>query len=320
MKNVKRDFCYFLIIIGLVLFTTNCKKDTNDKIDPIITWSNPSDIGFGTLLSDIQLNAIANVPGTFVYSPGFGTKLNIGSNQILKLEFSPLDGSKYNNASKTVIINVTDGGIIFNPNLTYGTMTDQEGNVYKTISIGTQTWMAENLRTKHFRNGDFIQNVTDDATWGKLTTGAYCNYKNTNNADTINRLGRLYNWFAVTDSRNIAPLGWHVPSDSEWTTLINFVGGENQAGGEMKEMGTIHWLSPNTGATNSTGFTAISGGLRFSFFGSFTDIGWWANFWTSTSFDDFHALDRGISNMLEKSTHGIDDKTYGLSVRLIKDK
>jgi uncharacterized protein (TIGR02145 family) len=161
-------------------------------------------------------------------------------------------------------INTTgNAAIIFNPNLTYGTMTDFDGNVYKTITIGskgsksTQTWMAENLKVTHYQNGDPIPYVTD-TTWMNLSTGAYCNYNYTSANSTT--YGHMYNLFSIIDGRNIAPTGWHVASADEWNSMINFLGGASIAGGKLKETGTTHWKLPNAGATNSSGFTAIPGG------------------------------------------------------------
>ena len=140
-----------------------------------------------------------------------------------------------NNSYQSGAITAQNNGILFNPDLTYGTINDIDGNVYKTITIGTQTWMAENLRTTKFRNGKDIPEVTVDSIWAILTTGAYCNYKNTRNIDTIVTYGRLYNWYAVYDSRNIAPEGWHISNEADWTTLTNYLGGPYVAGLKLKE-------------------------------------------------------------------------------------
>src|SRR5665648_943598 len=105
-----------------------------------------------------------------------------------------------------------------------GTVTDIDGNVYKTVTIGTQVWMAENLKTTKYRNGDPIPNITDATAWTNLTTGAYCN--NNNDANYATTYGRLYNWYAVNDIRNIAPAGWHIPTKAEWTTLTTYLGGQ----------------------------------------------------------------------------------------------
>ena len=138
-------------------------------------------------------------------------------------------------------------------------MTDIDGNEYKTITIGTQTWMAENLRTTKYRNGDPITYI-GGFDWGTSLSGAYC-WINNNVAFKVT-YGGSYNWFAIADNRNIAPVGWHVPTDTEWATLTDYLGGTNVAGDKLKETGTMHWPTPNSGATNSSGFTALPGGYR----------------------------------------------------------
>ncbi len=199
----------------------------------------------------------------------------------------------------------------------YGTMTDQDGNTYKTITIGTQTWMAENLRVTKYRNGDPIPNVTDDTAWENLSTGAYCTYEHTTDKDKIATYGRLYNWYAVNDSRNIAPAGWHVPTDDEWTTLTTYLGGEEVAGGKMKEIGTTHWESPNTGATNESGFTALPGGYRYSD-GTFYVIGytgyWWSAIEVSLHFAWYRLLFYSNSNVFRNYL----SHELGFSVRCVK--
>jgi len=148
----------------------------------------------------------------------------------------------------------TDGN-----NIEYGTVTDIDGNVYRTVIIGNQEWMAENLKTTRYNDGQPIPNITGDSEWYNLRTPGYCWYNNDiSNKETY---GALYNWFAVNTGR-LAPAGWHVPNREEWSTLINYLGGENIAGGKLKETGDAHWLSPNTGATNETGFTARGAGVR----------------------------------------------------------
>jgi uncharacterized protein (TIGR02145 family) len=307
MKNKKRILIYLIIAIGFVLILTNsCQKDEAlSKKDPVINWTNPEDISFGTLLSEIQLNATADVPGTFVYIPPIGTKLNEGTNQDLKVVFTPTDSNTYNAASKTVKINVTAPI----------TVTDIDGNLYNTVVIGTQVWMKENLKVTHYRNGDSIPNVTSDSEWKNLTTGAYCNYLNSVNI--ANTYGRLYNWYAVNDSRNIAPTGWHIPSESEWMHLINYLGGYKVAGNKLKEAGSTHWHcnTNNAEATNESGFTALPGGFRIptetceylGFYGSFFGIsdnkGWSVQICCGDFFIDMN----------------LSGNTFGQSVRCIKD-
>jgi len=266
MKNWESSFYLPLLLMGIVLLVNNCKKD---KSDPIITWSNPADISYGTLLSETQLDASSDVPGEFIFTPPIGTKLGMGSNQDLKVEFTPSDGESYNNVSKTVKINVTKPVITFNSDLTYGSLTDQDGNVYKTITIGTQTWMAENLRTTKYKNGEPISQVTDNSAWSALTSGAYCNIYNTNDYDTISTFGRLYNWYAATDSRSIAPEGWHVPSNSDWNILKSYLG-NTYPNNKLKEASMAHWALSINDDDNSSGFTAFPCGFRYEDNGQFT--------------------------------------------------
>lgn len=145
--------------------------------------------------------------------------------------------------------------------VTYGTMTDQDGNSYKTITIGTQTWMAENLRSTTYNDGTAIPYVADGAEWSKLETGAYCIYNNSKDVDTLATYGCLYNWYAVNKGM-LAPKGWHIPTASEWMTLFEYLGGEEIAGGVLKENESAYWASPNVGATNKIGFSALPGGRR----------------------------------------------------------
>jgi uncharacterized protein (TIGR02145 family) len=208
-----------------------------------------------------------------------------------------------------------------------GTVTDIDGNVYKTITIGMQLWMAENLKVTHYRNGETIPNVTDNATWAGLGSGAYGEYNY--DANNVAIYGRLYNWYAVVDSRNIAPAGWHVPTDAEWKQLEMFLGmSQVQAdatdwrgtteGGKMKETGTTHWLSPNTGATNESGFSGLPGGLR-DYDGAYYTIGHYAHFWSSTEDFIFNSWFRCLDYSHSEVNRNSDSKRYGFSVRCVKD-
>lgn len=157
-----------------------------------------------------------------------------------------------------------------------GTVTDIDGNTYNTIQIGSQIWMKENLKVTRYRNGDAIQYVSDANAWSLLTSGGYCYYDNLQS--NYATYGALYNWAAINDSRNIAPAGWHVPTYSEWQTLINYLGGSSVAGGKMKETGVAHWNTPNP-ASNSSNFTALGSGLRDqtgSYFGMYYTTYWWS--------------------------------------------
>jgi uncharacterized protein (TIGR02145 family) len=197
---------------------------------------------------------------------------------------------------------------------------DIDGNIYHAKTIGTQVWMVENLKTTHYRNGESILNTTDNYSWIYYTYGEYCWYNN----DITNKAiyGALYNGYAVTDSRNIAPVGWHVATADEWITLINYLGGESVAGGEMKESGVLYWSSPNTDASNESGFTAFPCGSRSKNDGTFGNLGITAGFWSSTE-PTPNPYD-GLKTVILKTTDATCSpsacsKTYGNAVRCIKN-
>lgn len=194
--------------------------------------------------------------------------------------------------------------------------TDADGNNYPVVQIGSQIWMAENLKTTKYRNGDPINNVTDNTAWAGSSTGAWC--FNNNVAGNAAVYGRLYNNYAASDSRNISPVGWHLPTDAEWTKLTTFLGGAI-AGGKLKETGTTHWRSPNTGATNETGFTALPGNLRNQD-GSFGIYGY-GSWWSSSKSD----IDTVWSYNLSPDYYVIarvrcQYKQVGLSIRCVMDE
>jgi len=193
-------------------------------------------------------------------------------------------------------------------------LMDIDGNVYQTVKIGNQWWMAENLKVTHYRNGDAIPNVTDDTEWYNLATGAYCNYGN--DINNVATYGRLYNWYAVDDSRKIAPEGWHVPSDTEWRTLVDYLGSD--AGGKMKETGIEYWSSPNTGATNESGFSALPGGYR-SGGAPYHPVGYHAYFWSSMELGSGYAWYRYLSYDSSGVYRGNYDKRAGVSVRCVRN-
>ncbi|MEI6766017.1 MAG: FISUMP domain-containing protein [Bacteroidota bacterium] len=217
--------------------------------------------------------------------------------------------------------------VLFAFNCPAQTVTDIDGNVYNTVSIGTQVWMKENLKVKHYRNGNAIPNVTDNSSWGNLTTGARSFYDN----DSLNSVpvyGGLYNWYAVNDPRKICPLNWHVPSEPEWNVLSKFLDNTvdtnasgwvgTHIGGDIKEAGYSHWNSPNAGASNSSGFSAMPAGTRYPD-GSFLNIGTHADLWSSTPFDDNNIWRRNLGWDKATFNRNYYVKTYGFSVRCICD-
>jgi uncharacterized protein (TIGR02145 family) len=197
-----------------------------------------------------------------------------------------------------------------------GTVTDIDGNVYQTVGIGSQYWTTGNLKTTRFNDGTSITLVTDNSTWQSLVAPGYCWY---NNDESANRevYGALYNWYAVISSK-ITPAGWHVSTDAEWTILETFLGGLNLAGGKLKEPGTDHWMTPNTGATNETGFRALPGGMRAKD-GSYSALGETGNFWTITTASNQAAWYRALDYLGAGNTRGNNSVNWGLSVRLVKD-
>jgi uncharacterized protein (TIGR02145 family) len=198
------------------------------------------------------------------------------------------------------------------------TLIDIDGNVYHTITVGTQVWMVENLKTTRYRNGDSI-GTTNPSTYnifGESTPKYQWAYNGDEN--NIVAYGRLYTWHAAADERNICPIGWHIPSDSEWETLTSYLGGGDIAGGKLKETGIMHWLSPNTGATNETGFTALPGGHRYQT-GTFNHIGIWGYWWSNTEYDSEYVWYRSLLNDENIINRNIADKHFAFSVRCIKD-
>ena len=207
------------------------------------------------------------------------------------------------------------------------TVTDIDGNVYNTVTIGTQVWMKENLKTTKYNDGTTIPNINDNTTWAALTTGAYSDYNNTPSNSTT--YGRLYNWYAADNNeatkvasnggKNVCPTGWHVPTNAEWTTLTNFLGGESVAGGKLKETGTTHWTTPNEGATNETGFTALPGGYRYAN-GTFNSVGSFGYWLSSTEYSSNSIYNRYIYYNTIFVYRSNFEKQFGFSVRCLRDQ
>jgi len=202
-----------------------------------------------------------------------------------------------------------------NTNNNTSNVTDADGNVYRSVAVGSQTWMSENLRTTKYSDGLAIPNITGTIEWEELTTGAYCWYNNDVNNKTT--YGALYNGHAVNTGR-LCPAEWHVASDAEWTTLINYLGGESVAGGKLKEAGTSHWSTPNAEATNLSGLAFLPGGDRDDY-GRFENIylaGYW---WSSTANYSFSNWLRLIGNTGGAVTRPSYNKEFGFSVRCVKN-
>ena len=195
---------------------------------------------------------------------------------------------------------------------------DREGNMYKIVKIGDQVWMAENLNVSTFRNGDSIseaQSIKDWVVLGSKRQPAWCYYQN--DPENGKKYGKLYNWYVVNDPRGLAPEGWHVPTDAEWQKLIDYLGGGSVAGGKMKD--TTNWSSPNTGATNESGFSALPSGSRDFGGGSYNNAGSSAYFWSSTEIIRDYAWHWNLDYFNAGAyLHNINER-YGFSVRCVKD-
>jgi uncharacterized protein (TIGR02145 family) len=240
--------------------------------------------------------------------------LNLGTTYYVRAYATNSAGTGY---GSTVSFTTAFNDILFNPNKTYGSVTDVEGNVYKTISIGTQTWTAENLRTTKYRNGDLIGTTNPITLDISTLSDKRFQWAYDGDESLVPTYGRLYTWFTVTDSRGVCPNGWHVATNGEWTLLINYLGGESVAGGKLKETSIRHWADPNTGATNESGFTALPGGYR-DYWGAYYLMGFYGEWWSSTEYNTSNAWYEYFNNDYSKIVREYRVlKHYGGSVRCV---
>jgi uncharacterized protein (TIGR02145 family) len=193
---------------------------------------------------------------------------------------------------------------------------DVDGNKYKTVTIGTQVWMAENLKTTKYNDGTEIPLVTNNDDWAKLTTPAYSWYNN-DLAENKETYGALYNWYTVNTNK-LCPKGWHVPTDGDWMIMVSNLKEGDFVGGSMKEAGTRHWKIPNTGATNKSGFTALPGGYR-SIEGIFNYIGIFGYWWSSTEYNNTTVLFWNLRYKYNSAYKDRSEKYCGFSIRCLMD-
>ncbi|MCO5234002.1 MAG: fibrobacter succinogenes major paralogous domain-containing protein [Chitinophagales bacterium] len=214
---------------------------------------------------------------------------------------------------------ITINNPYLNPSLTYGNVTDIDGNKYATIQIGNQVWMADNLRTTRYNDGTPVPNITNNSEWSKLTTGAYVYYNN--DASHNATYGKLYNWYAVNTGK-LCPQGWHVPTDTEWTQMSTYLG--TNVGGKLKATGntadgTGLWILPNSGATNESGFTGLPGGYRGSLDGKYNNMGNNGYWWSSTEYTTGLAWGRDLDYSNSTVGRNDDHKRGGFSCRCVRD-
>jgi uncharacterized protein (TIGR02145 family) len=253
------------------------------------------------------------------------TQVDLGTQQMLSVPYALYSESTNVSVSATGDTLTVGGNRVIVPGVsaanppalyTMGSgVTDIDGNFYPSIIINGQEWMQKNLAVSKYRNGDPISTGLSNTTWQNTTSGAYAIYNNDAANNTI--YGKLYNWYAVNDSRGLCPIGWHVPSDAEWTTLATNLGGSSVAGGKMKP--TTGWNSPNTGATNESGFTGFPGGARY-ISGPYNDVGYYGLWWSSAELDyNFSwACDLSYFNS-SVYLENVLDKRNGFSVRCVRD-
>lgn len=200
-------------------------------------------------------------------------------------------------------------------------VTDSDGNVYSVVTLGTQIWLGENLKTTKLNDGTDIQNISAGMDWAYASSAAYCWYDN-NASEYKSTYGAIYNWLAVNTGK-LCPAGWHVPTSEEFETMVTYLGGDMVAGGKLKEAGTVHWKTPNLGATNSSGFTALPAGGRYNTYsaaGVFTDLNYYTYMWSATSsMSNANAYSYDMAYNMNIVNKGEYSKTDGESVRCIMD-
>jgi uncharacterized protein (TIGR02145 family) len=272
-------------------------------------------------------NAIAEIDSIRFNAAGDEMQVVLIGGTVNSHSIIEIDSVTFAPAMSNLQLHTCGADSVHNPALTYGSMTDQEGNVYKTIVIGSQEWMAENLKTSTFLNGDAIPEIIENAQW-PTQTSASCFY-NSNNENEC-PYGKLYNWYAVADPRNICPTGWHVPSSEEWNVLIGFIdpsfnpnpniGGTGlqsvNGGVKLKTIGTLYWSGTISNATNESGFSVLPSGYRDGEFGTFFTLGDYAYFWSSSEFEVNTAFSRSITTTVNRVP---GRKTSGAAIRCIRD-
>lgn len=269
--------------------------------------------GFITLA---KINSIAQIGDEKVVkkvSKGIQTNVEMAYTKGDRLKFTGTSGVY---STVKMDLPTSDKTIAFN----FMECKDGDNNNYPIVEIGSQIWMAQNLKTTKYFNGDIIPNISDNTAWGQQITGAYC-WMNNNAILYKDKYGAIYNWYCVSDNRNLCPTGWHVPSDIEWGVLLTYLGGESIAGGKLKETGTIHWPSSDFVATNESCFTALPSGDR-TCFGDYADDNSIGPLWSSSICTE--GYNEGLAICLWLRAYGNDavfaneNKTVGISVRCLK--
>ena len=325
---MKRKVIYPIVLFSLlIVIISNCKKKDDDKTPatlPVVS----TDTAFNVTQTSAQSGGkIKSDGGASITARGVCWGKN--SNPTI-LDYKTIDGDGAGSFTSS-LSGLTNNTIYFirayatnsvgtaygsQLSFTTGTLTDVDGNIYNYVTIGSQTWMSENLKTTRYRNGDIIPTVSDNTAFSNLTTGA-SDYSN-NDVNNLKDYGRIYNWYAVNDNRNICPKGWHIPSDVEWMTLMTSLGGMSPAGGKMKQTGTTFWNAPNDYATNSSGFNGVGAGFR-NMDGAFMHFKQSAYFWSSTSVSPTNATAWYLYYTYGDVKNGSYSKRQSYCIRCVKD-
>ncbi len=340
MKNIIKRSIYPLMLGFMIVLFNGCEKDEEGQL-PIVETNalyNLTSIGAfceGNITSDggakitnrgfcwslDSSSAIVSNPTSAGMGKGYFTVKMFGLNPRTTYYVRAFASNRVGTTYSEVMMFKTPGDeIVFNPSKTYGTVTDVDNNTYKTIKIGNQTWMAENLKVITYNDSVAIPLFSDDMGWRNreaFNLPVYCGtYNNVLAFKDI--YGAYYNWNVVNTGK-LCPTGWHVPSENEWQALCNYLGGAGVAGSKLKETGSNHWwYNQSAEATNESGFTALPGGGGLGS-GSFTSIGGYGYWWSSTMTADSNAVKFNIYCSDDGVFRYEINPRYGFSVRCIKD-
>lgn len=339
MKNIIKRLIYPLMLGCMIVLFNGCEKDEDDQL-PIVETNalyNLNSVGVvceGHIISDggakitnrgicwsldstsaIISNPISAGPGKDYFSVQLF--VNPRTTYYVRAFASNRVGTTY---GEVMMFTSPGNEIVFNPSKTYGTVTDVDNNTYKTIKIGTQTWMAEDLKVTKYNDTAAIPMISNDLEWRNweaLDLPAYC-LKNNDLLASKDIYGAFYNWNVVNTGK-LCPIGWHVPSENEWLALCNYLGGTGVAGRKLKETGSNHWwYNQSAEATNESGFTALPGGWGTGG-GSYSNIGGYGYWWSSTMTEDSNAVKFNIYCSDDGVFRYEINPGYGFSVRCIKD-
>jgi uncharacterized protein (TIGR02145 family) len=332
---MKRKFTnrFVLICLGICFVTIYSCNDSNDNDEPVITTTpevKTKDIYEITQTTANSGGIITSNGGDTITSKGIcwseesnpTIEDNFTTDGEGSIEFeSKIIGLKINTNYYVRAYATNSNGISYGNEISFiiqqcsgEQVTDMDGNVYNSVIIGTQTWMVENLKATKFNNGIKIPLIENDTVWSYLSTPGYCWYNNDSSSNV--KYGALYNCYTI-NTGNLAPTGWHVATNEDWTILSTYLGGVTIAGGKLKETGTTHWGLPNKDASDEVGFKALPGGYRGNN-GAFVGLNNYGNWWTSTTVDEqawFRQMNAYGSDLLYGSRY----KEEGYSIRCVKD-